>query len=761
VSPFLPRLARYGRSRGQAVGLAACAAVFLRLGLPAAPDRTVEGLAGMLGAETGGEVRAADIVWEPRGGVLTELACGRGLLFLGAKAREPKDLFRARVRLAPSGQPFAVRAVENLTRTPDADEALLLGQGSRAAFTTLRDGQVRSVTALEGLGGGRLVRTDLLVERAQGRAEVSLDARRLTVDFGDGGHAYELAARRFAADTKGVLRAVVRGQGELAVRVSVADAARDIAGVRAVELAGRLALSTKALGSRVISLLRGRTTAEKATPVRHALLRSSPGVPAGPEPLFYRSVVAPEGGPPGARVVLVRMDMRQLELAVQAGERTPPATAGVPGEGRLPVAASERARVVAVFNGGDETVRRHGAVANGRLLSPPTPGLLTLRTTTGHEVLFGRFADHGQVTANVVGLAQWERPLIGATVEERPGDGSVRRRSALCATATGDLVYAFAEDVDRAALSRSLRASGCVTAVPLAASPEELGLALASVAGERGTFAVIDDAMDFDAVATLRGSTRDFFYLLRRATTPETPGLVFLPDGGTQPPPSWAPGIFAAETTLGGLAVKLVSFERGHIDFRLRAGPREIGARGEPWAGAFEQADAARALATLELGHATAANRYGLVLGTSVPLPVRPAFATLVIGDATAPRILLPGESVTLAPGEQAVQLPLLADDRDVTQRARERGAARVRAALGVADGGRLVAAFATHDSSDPLAVALRSAGCRRVVELDRGSHHPAFLHRAGTQTPPRADYESTTLWALSREMRPAVVVAE
>lgn len=760
MSPLLARIIRYGRSRHQAWGLAACAALFTRVGLPALPDSSVQGLSRLLGAAAGVEVRPTDLYWEPRGGALAELTLGRPVLFLGARPGEPKDLYRARVRLTPRGQLLSVRAVEDVSRTPEADEALLVGQGSRVAWATIRDGRVLSVTAVEGLGGRKRTRTDLLVERSAGRAEVSLDPKRVTVDLGEGGHAYELATRRFATDPKGALRAVERHDASPGLRLSVVDAARDVAGAGPVELAGRLLLSAKSLSSRLMSLVSGGTKAEKAAPITHPLARrgaAAPGATAS-DPLFFRSVVAPQGAARDARVVLVRMDMRQLELGMQAGSRTP-ASAGVPSEGRLP---AQRARVVAVFNAGNETARRYGAVAGGRLLTPPVPGLPSLRATTGHELLFGPYPESGDVRPNLLGVAQWERTLLGGDGTARPGDGSVRRRSALCATAAGDLVYAFAESVDRASLSRALAANGCVTALPLAASPERLGFALASVtSNERGTFALLDDAMDFDAEATLVGSTRDFFYLSRRETTPEAPGLTFVPDGGTQPPPAWAPGIFAAETTMGGLAVRLVSFERGHVDYRLRAGPREIGARGEAWAGAFAEADAARALATLELGHATAANRFGLVLGTSVPLPVKPAFATLVIGDATAPRILLPGESVTLAPGEQAVQLPLLADDRDVTERARDRGAARARAALGVADGGRIVVAFATHDSSDPLAVALRNAGCRRVVELDRGSHHPAFLHRAGTPTPPRTDYESTTLWALSREMHPAVVVGD
>jgi hypothetical protein len=762
VSRLVARLVRYARSRGQVLGLAGCIAALFRAGLPELPAPSVEGLSGMLGSASGVDVRQGEFVWEPRGGAVAELVLGRPILYLGAKRDAPKDLYRARVRLTPLGQPVAVRAIENLTRTPDADEALLIGQGARAAFATVRGEQVLAVTMLEGLGGRRRARTDLLVDQRAGRAEVSLDAQRLTVNLGEDGLAFDLAQRRFITEPKGALRVVTRHDASPGLRLALVDAMRDLIGPHAVELGGRLVLFGKALGDRSLSLLVGGTKHEKAAPITHALLPPPPatGAEPAPAPLFHRSVIAPDGAR-GARVVLVRMDMRQLVLGVQAGSLTPPATAGVPGEGRLPEGARLRSRVVAVFNGGAETFRRHGAVADGRLLALPVPGLPSLRVTSGRELFLGPFPESGEIAPNLVALAQWERPLVGGDIDALPGDGSIRRRSALCSTERGDLVYAFAEGVDRPALSRALRTSGCVTAVPLAASPERLGFALARVPGTHGSFAPIDDAMDFDARATLDGSTRDFLYLSRRETTPEAPGLTFRPDGGTQPPPSWAPGIFAAETTLGGLAVRLVSFERGHLDYRLRAGPREIGARGEPWAGAFAEADTARALAALELGHATAANRYGLVLGTSVPLPVKPAFATLVIGELTSPRILLPGEAVTLVAGEQAVQLPLLADDRDITERARDRGAARARAALGVAEGGRIVVAFATHDSSDPLAVVLRTAGCRRVVELDRGSHHPAFLHRAGTPTPPRVDYESTTLWALSREMRPAVVLTE
>jgi hypothetical protein len=84
-----------------------------------------------------------------------------------------------------------------------------------------------------------------------------------------------------------------------------------------------------------------------------------------------------------------------------------------------------------------------------------------------------------------------------------------------------------------------------------------------------------------------------------------------------------------------------------------------------------------------------------------------------------------------------------------------------MRAVLGVTRTGRVLVGLLKHDSSDPLAVTLRNAGAERVVELDRGSHHPAFVHRAGTETPPAANYDSTTLWALGRPMLPGARVPE
>ncbi|HEY3254164.1 MAG TPA: hypothetical protein VGJ91_09460, partial [Polyangiaceae bacterium] len=78
----------------------------------------------------------------------------------------------------------------------------------------------------------------------------------------------------------------------------------------------------------------------------------------------------------------------------------------------------------------------------------------------------------------------------------------------------------------------------------------------------------------------------------------------------------------------------------------------------------------------------------------------------------------------------------------------------RRRAALCITPSERLIVASALHDTSDTLAAALLRVGCTRVVELDRGSHHPAFVQRAGTPTPPLASYETSVLYALGRPMQ-------
>jgi hypothetical protein len=262
--------------------------------------------------------------------------------------------------------------------------------------------------------------------------------------------------------------------------------------------------------------------------------------------------------------------------------------------------------------------------------------------------------------------------------------------------------------------------------------------------------------MDLRAYDVLRASPHGFFYLLDSAPRPPSEGGIEWHDSpGAQPPPRTRPAVFEATDRLGALSVKLISFEAARATFRLRPGRREPGAQNANWAGVFATGPAGESLGAFGLGHSTEVTRYGLRLGSNVALLLKGGYATLVLDPGRAPRIVLPSETLSLTGNEEAVQLPLLADERGVEARARERGSFRRRAALGLAPGGRVVVAEVEHDSSDPLIVSLRRIGCSRIVELDRGSHHPAFVFRAAerAEAPPAGD--ATVLHVFSRAMPP------
>jgi hypothetical protein len=508
-------------------------------------------------------------------------------------------------------------------------------------------------------------------------------------------------------------------------------------------------------------------------PTRFAVAEPGEGayralVTRGAEPCLYETFVRPDARRPYARAVVVAMDMRQLELGLVAGSELPRPSAGPPGEGRLSGERETLERLVAVFSGGRTSPSpRFGMSSGGRVLVSPRPGAVAIAALAQGETLVGPWPFGREVPEEVVAFRQGldalldsnGAPLAAATNEH----AEVRPRSGLCATPAGHLYYAFGERLDRNALASTFAQSGCTAAVELGGGGEPAGMALANATEpQRLRFSPVHPAMSFDGSTALDTASRDFFTVSLRDTKPRRPeAAAWQPAPGTQPLPSWITGIFRTTVALGALTVELFSFENGRVEWRLRPGVREPGAKGESWAGFLPDGAAERALATLELGHTTVTPRLGLALGTTTPITLKDGFGTLVLAPTEPPRILAPGETRKLLPDEQAVQLPLLADANGITERARERGDLRVRSVLGVTRSGRVLVGLLKHDSSDPLAVALRDAGAERVVELDRGSHHPAFVQRAGTETPPATNYDSTTLWALARPMLPGARIAK
>ena len=77
----------------------------------------------------------------------------------------------------------------------------------------------------------------------------------------------------------------------------------------------------------------------------------------------------------------------------------------------------------------------------------------------------------------------------------------------------------------------------------------------------------------------------------------------------------------------------------------------------------------------------------------------------------------------------------------------------RARAQLCVLPDRAVIVALSTFDSDEAGTDVLLNAGCSRVVALDRGSQHGAFVHRTGTETPPEPRYEPSALYAVEIPM--------
>lgn len=508
--------------------------------------------------------------------------------------------------------------------------------------------------------------------------------------------------------------------------------------------------------------------------VHDPFLEPVPGVvtsdAAKPQAYFYTTFIRPDVKRPYSQVVLVAMDMRQLELGMQAGFEDPKPLTGTPGGGRLPSDPEVLSRVVATFNGAFKTTHgEYGMMVDRRVLLPPKPGAATVVVNETGQVGMGTWPKSTSIPDDVVSYRQNLEPLVEDGVVnpsgrfiwgwQLEGTSVLTQRSALCLTPAGHLYYVFAEETDGPTLARALRQAGCSYGMHLDMNPAHCGFVFSDIVDyPKGEYnlRLAHPEMKVRPDKFVRWSAKDFFYVMVREPAPrDGSGWAWAPDGAEQPPPAWLPGIYRASASVGTQPVQVWSFEAGRVDWRVRAGALEQSARSDVARQSLDEDERHRVMAVVGLGHTTEATRYGISFGEKPALDLLRPYATLVLTKGQPPQIEPPGQRVLIGPEQEAVQLPLLADAGQLTPRARERGALRQRGALCVTPSERVLLAQTRHDSSDALAVALVRAGCQRVVELDRGSHHPSFVHRTGGAEPPLATYDTTVLYALGRPMVP------
>ncbi|MBV9948340.1 MAG: hypothetical protein JOZ69_15925, partial [Myxococcales bacterium] len=338
------------------------------------------------------------------------------------------------------------------------------------------------------------------------------------------------------------------------------------------------------------------------TPPEETWLHRAPGVAEGAPSPFQITFVRPDEERPYARVLLVAMDTRQLDLDVEAGVEDPEPLTGPHGPGRIPRDPAVYRRVVAAFNGAFKTEHGHyGMMVHKHVLLPPVPGAATVAMLDDGRVGLGTWGTERKVSGiagvddrSIVSFRQNLDPLIdrgqvnptgrnlwGFTL---PGKGAQTERSGLCVTTSGHLVYAWGDDVSATALARAMKAAGCDYAMHLDMNPYHTGFLFAAIddfATKKYRSQLLTPAMSIQPDRYLQYSPKDFFYVVLHDPTPPAPSgdALVAPgwhgDGGAQPPPHWFPGVWTAQLAGSAGPIELLDVEPGRATWRIRAGTKD------------------------------------------------------------------------------------------------------------------------------------------------------------------------------------------
>lgn len=505
-------------------------------------------------------------------------------------------------------------------------------------------------------------------------------------------------------------------------------------------------------------------------------LRRPAGVAGDAPAAFYETFVRPDEERPYSKVLLVAMDMRQLDLDMEAGVEDPEPLTGPPGAGRIPRDPAVYKRVVAAFNGAFKTEHGHyGMMVHKRVLLPPVPAAATVVVLDDERVGFGTWGTErkvggitGVLDDSIVSFRQNLDPLIdhgqinpagrnlwGFTL---PGKGAQTERSGLCVTGSGHLVYAWGDDLSGTSLAKAMSMAGCDYAIHLDMNPYHTGFLFAAIddlPAKKYKSSLLTTAMSIPTDRYIQYAPKDFFYVLNHDVFP--PALAgatpWAADGGVQPPPHWLPGLWSASLTPAAGPIDVLDVEPGRATWRVRAGSKDAMAASP--LREISGDEAKRVLLAVGVGVAPDHKPLGLATDGHLAVALRggDTLGVLVVDGDGRMIISRADDAPALGPHDDLVELPIALWDGQ--RLAVDVGPPSPRAVLGVTVSGRVLIARGTFTSVTPLVEALSAAGCTRVLVLDRGLRASGLYDRAGTDRQPRSGYEESVLYAIGSPLRP------
>jgi len=486
----------------------------------------------------------------------------------------------------------------------------------------------------------------------------------------------------------------------------------------------------------------------------------------GAPPAFYRTFLRLDRERPYARVHLVALDMRQMEIGMQAGVEDPVPLVGPRGDGRIPRRPELLGRVVGAFNGAFKTEHgAYGMVVDRRVLLPPRPRGATVASFDDGSVALGTWGASQELPPGLRSLRQNLDPLVADGVENPTRRalwgfvlGGIETmptvRSGLCADLRGRLVYVWGEETTGRQMARAMRLAGCTYGLHLDMNPTHASfhfLRVEDVARRQFQYQPLVSTMHSHGDRFLYYTLKDFFYLALRPTAPAPwPGAQWSTEALPQSPPRWMPSVHRAEVPFGeGRRATVIALDLRRIGLALRAGRQEPALRSEPLGAPATTLPAEAAsglLGAWELGVSRdrARPRGVRVEGRDV-LPFGAEADAGWLGLGTGGALTLgagtPGPEVTMALGGTL----LVAEARATTGSEMTDAGALPRRAFGRGADGRLYFVSATCRRAE-LTALLLSAGLRDAVELTGVTGSDA-LHWRGGAEPLHDAYPGTTLF--------------